>query len=90
MCSKIKSETTKMIKPTLPSNTSFEVLQKTQKFNIECSLNLLDIFYQEVRKELERNDFTTVTALKDRETVAIPFIGEGFNLSLEYPEGGMS
>ncbi len=78
-----------MSKKNLITSLAPEFLERTQIFDLESSLHLLDVFYEEVRKELQRNESTTITALKDRDVVAVRFLADGFNLSLEYTEGGV-
>lgn len=71
--------------PTTPVQA--QPVQATKSFDQKTALQILKEFYTEARKEIKGN--TLVSLNTSEQSGSLNFICDGFNLSLQFTEGGV-
>ena len=71
--------------PTTP--TKAQPVQASKSFDQKTALQILKEFYTEARKEIKGN--TQVSLNSSEQFCSLNFVCDGFNLSLQFTEGGV-
>lgn len=70
----------------LPASNPPAIVEREKSFDTTTSLVILKEFYQQAKKELKKNDQSTVNFRNSNTATHLTFYCEGFNLELKFSE----